>query len=139
MLSGMWVRPLAHNKQATASRHKKTFTDAEGGKIMDKGKRLNHTIVRDKINKQFNLTSYKQGKYTHFVKDGAEIGYIEQIGATKNYLTTILCNFFCFEDVDINDKILIEVEKMYKEQRGRSGINYALELRGVNICKSVLI
>ena len=106
---------------------------------MDKGKRLNHTIVRDKINKQFNLTSYKQGKYTHFVKDGAEIGYIEQIGATKNYLTTILCNFFCFEDVDINDKILIEVEKMYKEQRGRSGVNYALELRGVNICKSVLI
>lgn len=104
-----------------------------------KNKKLNHVIVRDKINEMFNLTSYKQGKFTHFVKDKAEIGYIEQIGATKNYLCTILCNFFCFEDIDINDKILIEIEKMYKEQRGGKEINYALELRGVKISKSVLI
>ena len=101
-------------------------------------KRLSHTLVRDNINKSFNLTSYKQGKFTHFKKDNIEIGYIEQIGATKNYLQTILVNFFDFDNKELNDKIVNRVEELYKEQK-LNNKNIALELRGYNICKAVLI
>lgn len=101
-------------------------------------KRLNHTLVRDTINKSFNLTSYKQGKFTHFKKGNIEVGYIEQIGATKNYLQTVLVNFFYFDNKELNDKIVNRVEELYKEQVLKDK-NYCLELRGNNICKAVLV
>jgi hypothetical protein len=102
-------------------------------------KRLNHKEVIHKVNNLYSTESYQSGKFTHFKKNGVEIGYIEQIPKTKNYLQTILVNFFDFEDKETNDKIVTTIEQLYKEQRDKEGMKYALELRGNNIIKAVLI
>lgn len=79
-------------------------------------KKFNHILIFNTINKEFGLTSYSKGKFTFFVKNGCEIGFIEQISKTSIYLKTIYSSFFCFEDVDLNQKICERIKQLYKEQ-----------------------
>lgn len=107
-------------------------------------KRFNHKQVTEQVCNNFNLTSYKDGKFTHFKRDNCEIGFIEQIGATRNYLQTLLINFFSFEQSDKNDEIVNFVVDKYKNQKAIidknvEGLNVALEQRGTEICKATLI
>lgn len=107
-------------------------------------KRFNHKMIAKTLNNNFKLESYTQGKFTHFKKDGSEIGFIEQIGATKSYLQTIMINFFCMEDLTLNDKIVKGASDLYKDQKmiidkNVQGLNVCLEQRGTEICKATLI
>lgn len=99
---------------------------------------LNHIKVKSKIESEFNLSSYKVGKFTYFKNSHTEVGYIEQIGGAK-YLPTILVNFFDYDNKELNDIIIKRIEELYKIQREGQGIKLCLELRGFNINKSVLI
>jgi hypothetical protein len=96
-------------------------------------KKLNHKIVIESICKKFNMLAYTKSNFTHFTIDGNEVGYIEQIKASKMYFKTMFCNFFNFDNPSINDEILTEVKKAYLDQRLNDGAKYVLELRGTNI------
>jgi hypothetical protein len=108
-------------------------------------KTFKHKEINEKICNKFNLTSYKLGKFTHFKREGEqEIGFIEQIGATKKYLQTLLISFFSFEQKEKNDDIVNFVVEQYKEQKkvidtNKQGLNVCLEQRGTDINKATLI
>jgi hypothetical protein len=79
-------------------------------------KRFNHILIANTIDKEFGLTSYSKGKFIFFVKDGCEIGFIEQIAKTSTYLKTIYSSFFYFEDQSLNIKLANRIKELYKEQ-----------------------
>lgn len=83
-------------------------------------KKLNHILIANAIDVEFGLTSYSRGKFIYFVKDNCEIGFIEQIPASKLYLRTIYTSFFCFDDLELNNKICNRIKELYKEQAKES-------------------
>ena len=103
-------------------------------------KNLNHKEIEKAVCEKFNLTCYKIGKFTHFKNAVTEIGYIEKISSPK-YLYTILINFFDFDNIKRNDKIVLFIHALYINQKVKLdfGKNYCLTLRGNTINKSTLI
>ena len=107
-------------------------------------KRFNHKKIADKVCEKYNLTHYKKGKFIHFKNEAMEIGFIEQIGRTKNYLQTIFISFFDFDNKPLNDEIVNFITDEYKVQKSIidgnvEGLNVCLEQRAYNVVKSTLI
>ena len=110
-------------------------------------KTFKHKIINEKVCDKFDLKTYKRGNFTFFYREEnlskVEVGYIEKI-SNPNYLYTFLISFFDFENEKKNDKIVNFVKDLYIEQKkeidkNKRGVNNCLELRGDNICKSILI
>lgn len=107
-------------------------------------KRFNHKEIADKVCERYNLTYYKKGKFIYFKNEVMEIGFIEQIGKTKNYLQTIFISFFNFDNKALNDEIVNFIADEYKAQKSKidknvEGLNICLEQRAYNVVKSTLI
>ena len=78
---------------------------------------FNHTLIYNHINECFGLTSYKRGRLTYFKKNNHEIGFIENIPASKKYVQTVYSSFFDFDNLDLNNQITKKIQELYKSQK----------------------